>query len=144
MRILWQKRDFNSTDIDDKASFQLPLPILLKMSDKIEIFEKAHIPVCVIDNLELSHFTTPALADRAPVVVAIAQKEQRLCWRVISKSILKNGFLHQSVALQWLLILCAHMWRSGYRRRKDAVFGRIISQRSPRMRMMRPSPLQLN
>ena len=71
-RILWQKRNFNSTDIDDKARQPVAFAYLTEdAADKIEIFKKAHIPVCVIDNLELSHFTTPALVDRAPVVVAI-------------------------------------------------------------------------
>lgn len=38
------------------------------------IFDEANLPYCVIDDLSRSHFITPALIDRDPVVVAIGSE----------------------------------------------------------------------
>ena len=71
-RITHHNRAFHHSDITDKERPAIAFAYL-SAPDKLMMryLSKAHIPYCVIDNLAESHFTTPAIIDRAPLTIAI-------------------------------------------------------------------------
>lgn len=70
--VIWHQRDIRDEDINDGE--RLPIAFVYIGQDKADwadYFAASHIPYCVIDDLAKSAFTTPAIVDRAPVVLAI-------------------------------------------------------------------------
>lgn len=70
--ILHHSRAFGQDDINDSARPAIAFVYLTDADERVmACLRAAHIPYCVIDNLAKSSFTTPALIDRAPLVIAI-------------------------------------------------------------------------
>ena len=66
------RRAFGQDDISDNTRPAIAFAYLTEADeDVMALLQAAHIPYCVIDNLAKSSFTTPAIIDRAPLVIAI-------------------------------------------------------------------------
>ena len=65
-------RPFAKGDIDREGAGAIAFAYLDDEDQAVEkLLSQHHIPFCVIDNLDASQFTTPALVDRAPLTIAI-------------------------------------------------------------------------
>lgn len=66
------RRAFGHDDMTDSARPAIAFVYLTDADeDVMALLQAAHIPYCVIDNLAQSSFITPAIIDRAPVVIAV-------------------------------------------------------------------------